>query len=70
MTPHDCDPHLALARSESAPGRPLVCCDCGGHAEGNISTDAGAVCDRCHAAALAPMAATGAPALVVERVTT
>ncbi len=44
--PGDCDPHLALARSESRETR-LVCGTCGRRAEGNYSDDNGHVCDAC-----------------------
>jgi len=44
------DPYLALAASEHATGRGLICCECGRPAQGNIGTDAGEVCDACHVA--------------------
>lgn len=45
--PHECDPHVALARSESREGPGLRCGTCGKRAEGNYSDDAGPVCDAC-----------------------
>jgi len=36
-------------KNESSVDAPLVCCECGKAAEGNVSCDDGEVCDACHA---------------------
>lgn len=43
---------LEFRRGESRADKPLVCCDCGKTAEGNVSCDDGDVCDACHAQAM------------------
>lgn len=43
----ECDPHLALARSESREGPGLTCGTCGQPAQGNYSDGDGPVCDAC-----------------------
>lgn len=46
------DPHLSLCHSEHAASPVTPCVDCGRPWQGNVSTDAGPICDGCHAAAL------------------
>jgi hypothetical protein len=40
---------LEFRRNENYQPPPLVCCECGGRAEGNITCDDGEICDKCHA---------------------
>ena len=44
----------AFRKNESRVDAPLVCCECGKRAEGNISCDDGDVCDACHGAMETP----------------
>lgn len=42
------DDWLAFRAGEKDRDCLLVCCDCGGEAEGNVSCEDGEICDACH----------------------